>query len=66
LFFHDGWPSLVATSTENKISLCQRKPGGEAKVTVLNSDGIVENTYVQPSFISFPVKPLLSRQNLDC
>jgi len=63
LFFHDGWPIISTTSTENKISLCQRKPGGEAKVTVLNSDGIIEKTFVQPSFISSPRKAIIEQGN---
>ena len=59
LFFQDGWPIVSATSTENKISLCQRKANGESKVTILNSDGAVENTLIQPSLISFPRKAII-------
>ena len=58
LFFHDGWPIISVTSTGNRISLCQQKMNGEAKVTVLNSDGVIQNTYIQPSFISFPRKAI--------
>ncbi len=61
LLFHDGWPIVSSTSTENKISICQRKSSGEAKVTVLNTDGAVENTYIQPSFISVPNKAIVEQ-----
>ena len=59
LFYQDGWPIVSVTSKENKISLCQRKVNGESKVTILNRDGTVENTLIQPSLISFPRKAII-------
>ena len=59
LFYQDGWPIISATSTENKISLCQQKVNGESKVTVLNDNGAVEHTFIQPSLISFPRKAII-------
>ena len=59
LFYQDGWPIISATGTENKISLCQQKINGESKVTVLNSDGTVANTFIQPAVISFPRKAII-------
>lgn len=57
--YHDGWPIINSTGSENKISLSQRKANGESKVTVLNSDGSVLNTFIQASVISFPRKAIL-------
>ena len=59
LLYHDGWPIVSSSSSENKISLSQRKASGESKVTVLKSDGVVVNTFIQPSVISFPRKAMV-------
>ena len=58
LLYHDGWPVINAACSENKISLCQRKANGESKVTILNNDGSIVNTFIQPSVISFPRKAI--------
>lgn len=39
LLYQDGWPIAGAGISGNKIMICQRKPTGEARVTILNSDG---------------------------
>lgn len=63
LLYHDGWPIISSASSENKISLSQRKTSGESKVTILNNDGSVINTLIQPSVISFPRKAILVEGN---
>lgn len=59
LLYYNGWPIINSSSSENKISLCQRKTNGESKVTVLNNNGAIINDFLQPSVISFPRKALL-------
>lgn len=60
LLYQDGWPIINVTGSENKISLCQRKPNGESKVTILNMDGTVAKTFQQPSNLSFPRKAIVA------
>jgi hypothetical protein len=59
LLYHDDWPIINTTSSENKITLSQRKANGESKVTILNNDGSVVNTFIQPGVISFPRNTIL-------
>lgn len=60
LLYQDGWPIISVTGSENKFSLCQRKPNGESKVTILNPDGTVASIFQQPSVISFPRKAIIA------
>lgn len=63
LLYQDGWPIVSMTASDNTISLCQQKASGESKVTVLSMDGIVINTFQQPSIILFPRKAIVAGSN---
>jgi len=60
LLYQDGWPLIRSVGSENKITVCQRKPTGESKVTVLNVNGTVDNVYQQTSVIKFPRKAIMN------
>lgn len=59
LYAEDGWTITHTAVSENKITLCQRRTGGEGKVTLLNADGTTGRTLVQPGVISLPRKAIL-------
>ena len=59
LFFTDGWPIINSNLSANKILLCQRLTNGNSKVNILNADGSVSRTLIQPPAISFPRKAIL-------
>jgi hypothetical protein len=54
LFFTNGWPVSSINISENKLIVCQRKPGGQAQVVVLQADGSVQKIIQQNNIISFP------------
>ena len=58
LFFTDGWPIISTNVSDDKLMLCQRMVNGNSKVTILNSDGTIFRTLVQPGIISFPRKAI--------
>lgn len=58
-FYADGWPVVNVNTSGNQLHLSQRKTNGEAKVTVLNTDGGTVKTLQQPGVISFPRKAIL-------
>lgn len=59
LFYQDGWPIVNVTVSESKITLCQLKTSGEARVTILNPDGSVNKILGQSTAISSPRKAIL-------
>jgi hypothetical protein len=61
LLYGDGWNLVNANISENKIMLCQRKPTGESRVTILNPDGSVSSIVSQPGVISFPRKAIMKQ-----
>jgi hypothetical protein len=54
LFYADGWPLVNVNISGDQLQLSQRKPDGNSKVTILNTDGTVAFTFQQPGVISFP------------
>ena len=58
LIFADGWPIVSTNVSNDKLMLCQRMVNGNSKVTILNSDGTIFRTLVQPGIISFPRKAI--------
>ncbi|MEO8406395.1 MAG: two-component regulator propeller domain-containing protein, partial [Chitinophagaceae bacterium] len=56
--FENGWSIINSTVSENKITLSQRRSTGESKVTILNADGSLNKTLIQPGIISFPRKAI--------
>lgn len=59
LFYADGWNIVSSNLSSNKILLCERLTNGNSKVIILNPDGTVFRTMVQPPAISFPKKAIL-------
>lgn len=64
LFYTDEWQLTGMSVSENKVSLCQRKNNGDSRVTILNSDGSVFRSLIQPNLIRFPRKVLSSDGDL--
>ncbi|MET0393925.1 MAG: hypothetical protein ABW019_12325 [Chitinophagaceae bacterium] len=58
LFYEDGWPVISTAVSENKITICQRRPSGESRVVILNADGTVSRILAQPGIIAFPRKAI--------
>lgn len=58
LLYQDGWPIINVNVSDNKINICQRRTTGESKVTIIDINGAVINTFSQPSLISFPRKAI--------
>lgn len=58
LLYQDGWPIMNVSGSGNRINICQRRTTGESKVTVIDVNGAVINTFSQPSLISFPKKAI--------
>ncbi len=58
LFFTNGWNITSVSSSENKLIVCQTKPGGVAQVVILNADGSISRTIQQPGFIFIPKKAI--------
>jgi hypothetical protein len=54
LYTDNGWGIINMTASENKIIVCERTPSGNAKVVVLNNNGIIEKTIAQSGVISLP------------
>ncbi len=59
LYTDAAWPITNISSSENKISVCQRTAAGNARVIILNTSGIIEKTIAQSGIISFPKSALL-------
>lgn len=59
LFYTDDWTLVNTNVSENKITLCQRKSSGEARITVLDANANSIRTIVQPGIVSFPRKAIL-------
>jgi hypothetical protein len=59
LFYMDGWPVVSSNASASKITLCQRLPNGQSKVTIVNADGTVARILTQLAPISFPRKVIL-------
>lgn len=54
-----SWPITGITSSENKLTVCQRNISGNARVLVLNTTGIIEKNISQSGVISFPRSAIL-------
>lgn len=59
LFYQDGWPIVNSTVSENRISLCQAKTSGEARVIVLDANANIVRTLAQVAPVSSPRKAIL-------
>ncbi len=59
LYGDKNWPIVNSTSSENKILICQRTAGGNARVIVLTTAGLVEKTIAQSNVISLPRSAIL-------
>lgn len=59
LYADNTWPILSTTSSENKILVCQRTPGGSARVIQLNTNGQIEKVVTQNNIISYPRSAIL-------
>jgi hypothetical protein len=60
LFFTEpGWKTLNINSSSSKITVCQKKNDGSAKVTSLNTDGTITRTIQQSGSIVQPKKTIL-------
>lgn len=59
LFYGDGWSIVSSNLSANQILLCERQSNGISKVTILNPDGTIARTLIQPPAISFPRKAIL-------
>jgi hypothetical protein len=60
LFFTEtGWNISGINSTSGKITVCQRKNDGSAKVTSLNTDGTISRVLQQPGLINAPKQTVL-------
>jgi hypothetical protein len=59
LFYTDGWQIINSNVSADKITLCQKLPNGQSKVTLLNADATVSGTLAQPAPVSFPRKVIL-------
>lgn len=64
LYTENGWSMLNTAVTDNKISICQRKTSGEARIVILNTDGTINKTIMQPGIVSFPRKAILVQSDL--
>ncbi|MES2331881.1 MAG: two-component regulator propeller domain-containing protein [Bacteroidota bacterium] len=54
LYSDKTWPIVNITSSENKLSVCQRMANGNSRVIILTSAGQIDKTIVQSGVISFP------------
>ncbi|MDB5209695.1 MAG: hypothetical protein JWQ30_522 [Sediminibacterium sp.] len=54
LYSDKTWPIVSITSSENKLSVCQRMANGNSRVIILTSAGQIDKTIVQSGVISFP------------
>ena len=54
LYTDATWPVTNITASENKLLVCQRTSGGNARVIVLNTNGSVEKILSQSGLISLP------------
>jgi hypothetical protein len=59
LFTEAGWGITNITASENKLVVCERTPGGNAKIIVLNTGGVIEKTISQSGVISLPRSAIL-------
>lgn len=59
LWYEDGWPIVNAGFSENRMLICERKPTGESRLVILNSDAQIERTISQVAPISSPRKAIL-------
>src|SRR6187401_769487 len=60
LFFTEpGWKILSINSSQGKITVCQKKNDGSAKITSLNTDGTTARTIQQSGLIVYPKKTVL-------
>jgi ligand-binding sensor domain-containing protein len=60
LFFTEpGWKILNINSSSSKVTVCQKKNDGSAKVTSLNTDGTIARTIQQSGSIVQPKKTIL-------
>lgn len=59
LYADANWPVVSINSAENRLLVTQRTTSGASRVLVLNANGSVEKTLVQPGVISFPRWALL-------
>lgn len=59
LLYQDGWPILNTAVSENRLVLSERKPSGESRVIILNADGTLNRTLLQPTLIADPRKGIL-------
>ena len=53
-FFSNGWPIVSVNTSENRLTVCQRKSNGEAQVVVILPGGTIYKTLRQEGVISFP------------
>lgn len=64
LYTDAALPINSITSSENKILICQSARNGNAKVSVLNTDGVIEKTVLIPGKNSIPRSALLDNGNV--
>jgi hypothetical protein len=55
IFYHEStWPIISINATADKLLVTQRNSAGLSRVIVLNTNGAIERTLMQPGVISFP------------
>ena len=54
LYADTAWPIVNASSSENKVLVCQRTAAGASRVIQINTNGTIEKTITQAGIISFP------------
>ena len=59
LYADASWPIVNTNTADNKLLLCQRTGGGNARVIVLNTAGSIEKNISQSGVISFPKSAIL-------
>lgn len=59
LWYQDEWPIINVNASNGKLLLCQRKPTGESRVIILNTNAVIERTITQVEPVSFPRKAII-------
>jgi hypothetical protein len=64
LYTQTSWQIIDVSVSENKILVCLNQTSGQSKVEVLNSNGILAQTFIKPGTISFPKNALLQNNQI--
>jgi ligand-binding sensor domain-containing protein len=54
LYTDPNWPIISTNSSANKLLIGQRTSSGNARLIVMNTNGLIEKTLTEPNVISFP------------